>query len=443
LQQQNEIEQTIFQELSGEIVDQIIEHQRTLTPRDIGKQFTMAKEVKIPALGESITEVMVGEFYKGVGDYIKADEELVEIESEKATMDVPAPVSGIIQEIVLEQGTVATIGDVLVIIDDTAEAPAEQSKETSNAPAAENPSASRSSSPQESKSAEGHVMPAAARMLADNKLAASEVTASGPGGRMLKEDVQQHLASEKEASAMQLPATSFGERDSDVVPMNMLRRKIAERLVSAQQNAALLTTFNEVNMKPVMDLRKQYQDSFTKKYGIKLGFMSFYVKAVIDALKLVPQVNGEVRGNDLVYHNYYDIGIAVGGGKGLVVPVIRNADQLSFAEIEQTIYDLAVRAKEGSLSMDELQGGTFTISNGGIYGSMLSTPIVNPPQSGILGLHNIQERVVVENGEMVIRPMMYLALSYDHRIIDGREAVTFLKRVKDVIEEPNRMLIEC
>jgi 2-oxoglutarate dehydrogenase E2 component (dihydrolipoamide succinyltransferase) len=225
--------------------------------------------------------------------------------------------------------------------------------------------------------------------------------------------------------------------------MSMLRRKIAERLVSAQQNAALLTTFNEVNMKPVMDLRKQYQDSFTKKYGIKLGFMSFYVKAVIDALKLVPQVNGEVRGNNLVYHNYYDIGIAVGGGKGLVVPVIRNADQLSFAEIEQTIYDLAVRAKEGSLSMDELQGGTFTISNGGIYGSMLSTPIVNPPQSGILGLHNIQERVVVENGEMVIRPMMYLALSYDHRIIDGREAVTFLKRVKDVIEEPNRMLIEC
>jgi 2-oxoglutarate dehydrogenase E2 component (dihydrolipoamide succinyltransferase) len=286
-------------------------------------------------------------------------------------------------------------------------------------------------------------MPAAKRMLAENELSASDVTASGPGGRLLKEDVQRHLSTEKEAASTQFPATSFGERDSDIVPMSMLRRKIAERLVSAQQNAALLTTFNEVNMKPVMDLRKQYQDSFTKKYGIKLGFMSFYVKAVIDALKLVPQVNGEVRGNNLVYHNYYDIGIAVGGGKGLVVPVILNADQLSFAEIEQTIYDLAVRAKEGSLSMDELQGGTFTISNGGIYGSMLSTPIVNPPQSGILGLHNIQERVVVENGEMVIRPMMYLALSYDHRIIDGREAVTFLKRVKDVIEEPNRMLIEC
>jgi len=403
----------------------------------------MAKEVKIPALGESITEVMVGEFYKGVGDYIKADEELVEIESEKATMDVPAPVSGIITEIVLEQGTVATIGDTLVIIDDTAEAPVEGTESASSGTAKESAPAPQSAPPQQSKSAEGHVMPAAKRMLAENELSASDVTASGPGGRLLKEDVQRHLSTEKEAASTQLPATSFGERDSDIVPMSMLRRKIAERLVSAQQNAALLTTFNEVNMKPVMDLRKQYQDSFTKKYGIKLGFMSFYVKAVIDALKLVPQVNGEVRGNNLVYHNYYDIGIAVGGGKGLVVPVIRNADQLSFAEIEQTIYDLAVRAKEGSLSMDELQGGTFTISNGGIYGSMLSTPIVNPPQSGILGLHNIQERVVVENGEMVIRPMMYLALSYDHRIIDGREAVTFLKRVKDVIEEPNRMLIEC
>lgn len=403
----------------------------------------MAKEVKIPALGESITEVMVGEYYKGVGDYIDADENLVEIESEKATMDVPAPVSGVIKELVLEQGAVANIGDTLVIIDDNAEAPAGGVAEESASEAEEESSPAPQAAPaKESKSAEGHVMPAAARVLAENKLAAEDVKASGPGGRLLKEDVQRHLASEKSSAPAQLPST-VGERDSDVVPMSMLRRKIAERLVSAQQNAALLTTFNEVNMKPVMDLRKQYQESFQKRYGIKLGFMSFFVKAVIDGLKAVPQVNGEVRGNDLVYHNYYDIGIAVGGGKGLVVPVVRNADQLSFAEIEQTIYDLAVRAKEGNLAMEELQGGTFTISNGGIYGSMLSTPIVNPPQSGILGLHNIQEKPIAENGEVVIRPMMYLALSYDHRIIDGREAVTFLKRVKDVIEEPSRMLIEC
>lgn len=405
----------------------------------------MSKEVKIPALGESITEVMVGEFYKGVGDYIDADENLVEIESEKATMDVPAPVSGVIKEILLKQGQMANIGDTLVIIEESAGKSSgggePKSEETPSESTAPEPKAAPPKSP---AGGDGHVMPAAARLLEQNQLAAEDVQASGPGGRLLKEDVQRHLAAASKPVVTELtPVTTAGDREDDIVPMSMLRRKIAERLVSAQQNAALLTTFNEVNMKPVMDLRKQYQESFQKKYGIKLGFMSFFVKAVIDALKLVPQVNGEVRGYDLVYHNYYDIGIAVGGGKGLVVPVIRNADRLSFAEIEQTIYDLAVRAKDGNLSMEELQGGTFTISNGGIYGSMLSTPIVNPPQSGILGLHNIQDRPVAENGEVVIRPMMYLALSYDHRIIDGREAVTFLKRIKDVIEEPNRMLIEC
>jgi 2-oxoglutarate dehydrogenase E2 component (dihydrolipoamide succinyltransferase) len=433
----------------------------------------MTKEVKIPALGESISEVMIGEFYKGVGDYIDADENLVEIESEKATMDVPAPVSGVIQEIVLEQGQVANIGDTLVIIDENAEKPAAEEKEhkaeatkETDETAAEGkekvskeaekkelpqerhePSDETKPASHESAAEDKHVMPAAARLLEENKLAAEDVAATGPGGRLLKEDVQRHLSKEakqaKPVMAELAQAPPAGDREDEIVPMSMLRRKIAERLVSAQQNAALLTTFNEVNMQPVMDLRKQYQESFRDKYGIKLGFMSFFVKAVIDALKLVPQVNGEVRGHDLVYHNYYDIGIAVGGGKGLVVPVIRNADQLSFAEIEQTIYDLAMRAKDGNLSMEELQGGTFTISNGGIYGSMLSTPIVNPPQSGILGLHNIQERPVAENGEVVIRPMMYLALSYDHRIVDGREAVTFLKRIKDVIEEPSRMLIEC
>jgi len=413
----------------------------------------MSTEVKIPALGESISEVMIGEFYKGVGDYIDADENLVEIESEKATMDVPAPVSGVIEKIVLEQGQIANIGDTLMIIDETAEKPAgggkPQPPQQAATPAAprEQPAESAPTPQETPAGGEAVVMPAAARLLEQNKLAAEDVNATGPGGRLLKEDVQRHLLTEAKAAkpvvAELTPVVPAGDREDEIVPMSMLRRKIAERLVSAQQNAALLTTFNEINMQPVMDLRKQYQDAFKDKYGIKLGFMSFFVKAVIDALKLVPQVNGEVRGYDLVYHNYYDIGIAVGGGKGLVVPVIRNADRLSFAEIEQTIYDLAVRAKDGNLTMEELQGGTFTISNGGIYGSMLSTPIVNPPQSGILGLHNIQDRPVAENGEVVIRPMMYIALSYDHRIIDGREAVTFLKRVKEVIEEPSRMLIEC
>jgi 2-oxoglutarate dehydrogenase E2 component (dihydrolipoamide succinyltransferase) len=282
------------------------------------------------------------------------------------------------------------------------------------------------------------VMPSARRALKERGLSAEDVEATGPGGRLLKEDVQRHPV---EPEARRAPPAPEG-RQEEIVPMSPFRRRIAERLVQSQNTAALLTTFNEIDMGGVMELRKAHQEEFQKRYGIKLGFMSFFVKAAIEALKLVPAVNAEIRGTDVVYKNYYDIGIAVGGGKGLAVPVIRNAERLSFAEIEQIIADFGSRAKDNKLELSELQGGTFTISNGGVYGSLLSTPIINPPQSGILGLHAIQDRPVAVSGQVVIRSMMYVALTYDHRIVDGREAVTFLKRIKQCVEEPTRILLE-
>jgi 2-oxoglutarate dehydrogenase E2 component (dihydrolipoamide succinyltransferase) len=290
------------------------------------------------------------------------------------------------------------------------------------------------------------VMPSARRALKERGLRSDDVEASGPGGRILKEDVLRHEAEPQAAPRAQAPAPAkappvAGENE-EVVPMTPFRRRIAERLVESQQTAALLTTFNEVDMSAVMALRKQHQDAFVEKYGIKLGFMSFFVKASIDALKAIPAVNGEIRGTSIVYKNHYDIGVAVGGGKGLAVPVIRNADRLGFAEVEAAIADFGKRAKDNKLELAELQGGTFTISNGGIYGSLLSTPIVNPPQSGILGLHAINDRPIALNGQVVIRPMMYIALTYDHRLVDGREAVTFLKRIKSCIEDPARILLE-
>jgi 2-oxoglutarate dehydrogenase E2 component (dihydrolipoamide succinyltransferase) len=280
------------------------------------------------------------------------------------------------------------------------------------------------------------VMPSARRALKERGVQADDVEATGPGGRVLKEDVMRHTP-----RAEVKPAVT-ADKHEEAVPMSPFRKKIAERLVQSQQTAALLTTFNEIDMTAAMALRKEYQDSFLEKYGIKLGFMSFFVKAAIDALKLIPAVNGEIRGTDIIYKNFYDIGVAVGGGKGLAVPVIRNADRLSFAEVEQTIANYGKRAKDNKLELSDLMGGTFTISNGGIYGSLLSTPIVNPPQSGILGLHAIQDRPIALNGQVVIRPMMYIALTYDHRLVDGREAVTFLKRIKQCVEAPSRMLLE-
>lgn len=421
-------------------------------------------QLKVPSAGESITEVMLVEWRKAEGEFVAQDEIVVEIETDKASMEVPAPVAGTLVKQLKAAGETANVGDVIAEIE-PGEAPAnapqdkaavseeqpEPQKKAESQTKAESPKKSEQAASIPPKSDPGHVeasiMPAAARLIAEHHLNPSDITASGPGGRLLKEDVQRYIDQQKSgggaaAKSSGSPAQTNGRREEDVVPMSMLRRKIAQRLVESQQSTASLTTFNECDMSAVMQLRNEYKDAFLKRYGVKLGFMSFFVKATIDALKAIPAVNAEIRGNDIVYKNYYDIGVAVGTDRGLVVPVIRHAERLSFAEVEQTINDLAVRARDRKLSLEELEGGTFTVSNGGVYGSMLSTPILNPPQSGILGLHNIQERPMAVNGQIEIRPMMYLALTYDHRIIDGKEAVTFLRRVKDCIESPSRMLVE-
>jgi 2-oxoglutarate dehydrogenase E2 component (dihydrolipoamide succinyltransferase) len=416
-------------------------------------------ELKVPSVGESITEVQVGEWLKNVGDSVRQDDVVVMLETDKVTVELPAPVSGTISQILLKPGTSANVGDIVGYMEEgpvAAAAPAKKEEKKKDdkkpeaakaAPAAKSsqqvasvPNAPATKAPElPNDLPSARVMPAAQRAASAAGVAAGDVTPTGPGGRVLKEDVQRHVQALKAPSPSPV---SSDERLEDVVPMTQIRKRIAARLVEAQQTAALLTTFNEVDMGAVQDLRKQYQEAFTAKYGIKVGFMSFFVKAAVDALRQFPAVNAEVRGTDIVYHNYCDIGVAVGGGKGLVVPIIRNAERLSFADIEKTIAEFGQRAKANTLKLDDLTGGTFTISNGGVYGSLLSTPIVNPPQSGILGLHAIQDRAVVVNGEIKVRPMMYVALTYDHRIVDGREAVSFLKRIKDAIEQPARMLLE-
>ncbi len=411
----------------------------------------MAIELKIPAVGESITEVMIGEWLKAEGDWVAAGDEVVIIETDKVNVELPAPADGILKQILKQEGDDAEVGDVVGLME-AAEKPEGQpaaEPAAAEAPAAPAPAAPAPAAPAASQEGEPIVMPAAARVLAEKGLEASEVRATGPGGRLLKEDVMRHRPEPAPAPAAPAaappeppPPAAVGSRHEEAVRMTPLRRRVAARLVEAQQTAALLTTFNEIDMSRVIALRKQYQESFVKRHGIKLGFMSFFVKAAIEALKAVPQVNAEFRGDEIVYRNYQDIGIAVGGGKGLVVPIIRNAERLSFAEVEKAIADYAARARDGKLKLEELQGGTFTISNGGIYGSLLSTPIVNPPQSGILGLHKIEERPIAVAGEVVVRPMMYVALTYDHRLIDGREAVTFLIRIKERIEDPTRILLE-
>ncbi|MCF6227331.1 MAG: 2-oxoglutarate dehydrogenase complex dihydrolipoyllysine-residue succinyltransferase [Planctomycetes bacterium] len=383
----------------------------------------MTVELKVPSAGESITEVIIASWLKKVGDAVAVDDPIVEIDTDKATMAVGSPVNGVLKEIKFQDGDTCNVGDVIAIF------------EEGEAPAAGAASLTSKSNTQEPTSV-GHVMPAAANAAHAKGIDPATVAGSGPGGRVLKEDIQ---AARKPAT---IQANADGQRQTERVKMTNLRKKIAERLVQSQQQAAILTTFNEVDMQPIMDLRAQYKDAFTKKYGIKLGFMSFFIKAAVDALKQVPSVNAKVDGDHVIYHNYYDVGVAVGGGKGLVVPVIRNAERLSFAELELTIADFGARARDNKIMPDEMAGGTFTISNGGVYGSMMSTPILNPPQSGILGMHNIVKRAVVINDEIVIRPMMYVALSYDHRIVDGRESVTCLKRMKDCLENPARMLME-
>jgi 2-oxoglutarate dehydrogenase E2 component (dihydrolipoamide succinyltransferase) len=413
-------------------------------------------ELKIPSVGESITEVEIGEWLKAEGDRAEKDENLVVIETEKVTFELAAPVSGIVTKVLKKKGAVASVGEVIGYME-AAEAATEgepkvaaKKAEKSEEEHKEETRREERKEPEErvSKAEKPRVMPAAQRVLAERGLRPEEVRPSGPGGRLLKEDVLRHVGrgpDGREKEQAQTPARTPelpSQREEEVVAMSPMRRRIAQRLVEAQQTAALLTTFNEIDMAAVMSLREKHQARFQEKYQVKLGFMSFFVKAAIDALKLVPQVNAEIRGNDIVYRNYFDIGVAVGSGRGLVVPVLRHAERMSFAEIELAIADFVRRAQESKLKLEELEGGTFTISNGGIYGSLLSTPIVNPPQSGILGMHAIQERPVAREGGVVVRPMMYVALTYDHRIIDGREAVTFLRRIKETIEDPARVLLE-
>lgn len=399
----------------------------------------MLVEVKVPVLSESISEATLLSWHKKVGDAVVRDENLIDVETDKVVLELPAPQSGVLTKIIKGDGLSVASDEVIAVIDTEGKI----SPELTAVP-----------SPEKTASAAlrtQHLLsPAVRKLVAEHHLNPAEISGSGQGGRITKEDVLTHL--EKPAGpaavtaplapSLAAPAIPAGTRPEQRVPMTRLRARIAERLVEAQQTAAILTTFNEANMQPVMDLRTRYKEKFEKEHGVKLGFMSFFVKAAIAALKKYPIVNASIDGSDMVYHGYYDIGIAVSSPRGLVVPILRDADQLSIAEIEKKIADFGVRAKDGKLTIEELTGGTFTISNGGVFGSMLSTPILNPPQSAILGMHKTYDRPVAENGQIVIRPMMYLALSYDHRIIDGREAVLSLVAIKEALEDPARMLLQ-
>jgi len=402
----------------------------------------MTIEVKVPTLPESVADAVVVSWHKKAGDSVKRDESLVDIETDKVVLEVPAPADGVLDEIIEQEGETVVADQLLAKM--TAGAVTISEKENDIV-----------SDAVEAKSASVEVMiaPAAKKMIIENKLDAIQIKGSGRGGQILKEDVQKFLTLNKTEEVVAVKQKSevsvgndemtvdAGERVEKRVPMTRLRARIAERLLEAQQNAAILTTFNEVNMQPVMDLRKKYQERFEKEYGVKLGFMSLFVKASIEALKKFPAVNASIDGNDIVYHGYFDVGVAVSSPRGLVVPVVRNADQMNLAEIEKAISEYVEKAKNNDIAIEDMMGGTFTLSNGGVFGSLLSTPILNPPQSGILGMHKIQPRAVVEDGEIVARPMMYLALSYDHRIIDGKEAVQFLVTIKDCLEDPARMIL--
>lgn len=407
----------------------------------------MAVEIKVPEIGESITEVTIGNWLLNEGEGVEIDKTIAILESDKATVELPAQSAGTLTKILKKPGETARVGEVIALLEPEA-APAASTKP---APAAEPVVTKARSNKGEQNAA---VISPATPPEPDGAVTGNERRADSPPTKEDPQELRNKTSAQRQTASAELPRTapraanslaaspSAAGREEEVVPMTRLRRTIARRLVEAQQIAAMLTTFNEVDMSAVMGLRKQFGEAFQQKHGVKLGFMSFFVKASIDALKSVPQVNAEIRGDEIVYKNYFDVAVAIGGGKGLVVPVIRNAESLSFAELELAINDFAARARDNKLKPEELQGGTFTISNGGVYGSMLSTPIINPPQSGILGMHAIQERPVAREGQVVIRPMMYLALTYDHRLVDGREAVIFLKRIKEVIEDPARMLLE-
>ena len=439
----------------------------------------MAIEIVVPALGESVTEATVGQWFKRPGDAVQADEPLVELETDKVTVEVPAPAAGILGDIKVQQGTTVGIGSVLGSIEEGAGSPRSKPRSEARAPAskpittplaeakpAAKPAPERSPGPAVEPRADGRSdmppAPAARKMLEEKGMAAADIQGSGRRGQVLKEDVVAATAKPAQAAApaeavafaapmatapvplqqMRAPSVANDAAREERVRMTRLRQTIARRLKDAQNTAAMLTTFNDVDMSAIIKLRNDYKELFEKRHGVKLGFMGLFVKACIQALREVPAVNAEIDGQDIVYKNYYHIGVAVGTDKGLVVPVLREADRMSLGEIEQAIADFARRAREGKLTIEEMQGGTFTISNGGVYGSLLSTPILNAPQSGILGMHRIEERAVVRDGQIVARPMMNLALSYDHRIVDGKDAVTFLVRVKECLEDPQRFVLE-
>ena len=390
----------------------------------------MIIDVKVPMLSESVSEGTLLEWKKKVGEAVARDEILIDIETDKVVLEVPSPQAGVLVEIIAQNGETVAAEQVLARIDTAATASAE-APATAPAPEAA-PAAAQTNA----------AMPAAAKLAAETGVDVNALQGSGRDGRVLKEDVQNATAKPAAAPAAASAPVPAGARPEQRVPMSRLRARVAERLLASQQENAILTTFNEVNMRPIMDLRAKYKEKFEKEHGVKLGFMSFFVKAAVAALKKYPVVNASVDGNDIVYHGYFDIGIAIGSPRGLVVPILRDADQMSIADIEQAIVDYAKKAKDGKIALEDLTGGTFSITNGGTFGSMMSTPIINPPQSAILGMHATKERAVVENGQVVVRPMMYLALSYDHRIIDGREAVLTLVAIKDALEDPARLLLD-
>jgi 2-oxoglutarate dehydrogenase E2 component (dihydrolipoamide succinyltransferase) len=412
-------------------------------------------EVKVPVLSESVAEATLLSWHKKVGESVSRDENMIDIETDKVVLELPAPSAGVIVQLLKADGDTVVAGEVIAIIDTEASAQTSPISVKAVPSAAPNApiAAPAAAAPAADQSKAGVAMPAAAKILADNNMSASNVEGSGRDGRVTKGDALAAVAGKPAAAPAAAPkaalqqvaapaAANLGDRPEERVPMSRLRARIAERLLQSQSTNAILTTFNEVNMAPVMELRNKYKDKFEKEHGVKLGFMSFFVKAAVAALKKYPILNASVDGNDIIYHGYFDIGIAVGSPRGLVVPILRNADQMSIAEIEKKIGEFGQKAKDGKLTLDDLSGGTFSISNGGVFGSMLSTPIINPPQSAILGVHATKDRAVVENGQIVIRPMNYLAMSYDHRIIDGREAVLGLVAMKDALEDPARLLLD-
>jgi 2-oxoglutarate dehydrogenase E2 component (dihydrolipoamide succinyltransferase) len=409
-------------------------------------------EVKVPQLSESVAEATMLQWKKKVGDTVEMDEILIEIETDKVVLEVPAPAAGVLSELLMADGSTVTAEQLIARIDTDGKVAAPTAAPTQVAPAAA--TTRLAAAPVASNSMAGVAMPAAAKLMADNQLAPGSVAGTGKDGRVTKGDVLASVSAPKVVAApaapakapaallpqVAMPTMALGDRPEQRVPMSRLRARVAERLLQSQSTNAILTTFNEVNMAPVMEMRKRFQEKFEKEHGVKIGFMSFFVKAAVHALKKYPVLNASVDGNDIVYHGYFDIGIAVGSPRGLVVPILRNADQMSFADIEKKIAEFGAKAREGKMSMEDMTGGTFSISNGGTFGSMLSTPIINPPQSAILGVHATKDRAVVENGQVVVRPINYLAMSYDHRIIDGREAVLGLVAMKEALEDPARLL---